>query len=130
MCAARAAAAVNAVRLGSPLAITRARLQPIILIIAQNNLYNNGNAITLKRQYARPTNSTDPPRQVRWSKPHPDSGQSLLSRRPFPRADRAIPPDPGASRPPFPEATAGSPDPYVSRLLPLITSGRVALPPR
>jgi hypothetical protein len=32
----------------------RARLQSITSIIAQNNLYNNGYAITLKCQYARP----------------------------------------------------------------------------
>ena len=93
-CAARAAAAVSAVRLGSPLAITRARVQSITSIIAQNNLYNNGHTITLKRQCARLTNSTV---------------QSLPARSPFPRADRAFPPIPDASRSPCPDATAGSP---------------------
>src|SRR5580693_1841357 len=63
-CAARAAAAVSAVRLGCPLAITRARLQSITSIIAQNNLYNNGQAITLKHQYAR-LNEFRPPH--RWN---------------------------------------------------------------
>src|ERR1700722_20093414 len=77
-CAARAAAAVSAVRLGSPLAITRARLQPITSIIAQNNLYNNGHTITLKRQCA----------PAEFHRAVTSCAQVALT-RPFPVASRA-----------------------------------------